>query len=57
MALLLLLSCLTEGEPRRESGWRETTPPRADMQCWVRWSQPNTTVCAPALNSTHGAAL
>ena len=37
-------------------GWRETESPRLDLQCWVRWSDPKTTVCAHSLTSTHGAS-
>ena len=52
---ILLLAC--KPTPVENSGWTETTPPRADLQCWIRWSQSNTTVCAPALNATHGASM
>ena len=55
MLALLLLAC--KPVIVDNNGWTETAPPRADLQCWIRWSQSSATVCAPALNSTHGASM
>lgn len=55
--LMTLLACEHTGsEPISNHGWRETEPPRPDLQCWVRWNESKTTVCAPSLTSTHGAS-
>jgi hypothetical protein len=59
MITLLLLACFS-GQPQKpadKNGWREIASPRTDLQCWVRWDRPDTVVCVPALNSTHGASL
>ena len=56
MLLLILLACVSP-RPVENHGWHETEPPRSDLQCWVRWSDPKTTICAPSLTSTHGASL
>ena len=59
MITLLLLACFS-GQPQKpadKNGWREVTPPRSDLQCWVRWNRSESTVCVPALNSTRGASL
>lgn len=56
MTLLALLLACTPTPPPENHGWREIEPPRPDLQCWVRWSQTGTEVCAPSLTSTHGAS-
>ena len=56
MLLLILLACVSP-RPVENHGWHETEPPRSDLQCWVRWNDPKTTICAPSLTSTHGASL
>ena len=55
MALLLILACTTVGAPSK-TAWREIDSPRPDLQCWVRWNNPASAVCAPSLTSTHGAS-
>ena len=49
-------SACSAPKPVENHGWRETEAPRPDLQCWVRWSDPKSTVCAPSLTSTHGAS-
>jgi len=56
MAFGVLFSACTSPKPVENHGWRETEAPRLDLQCWVRWSDPKTTVCAHSLTSTHGAS-
>ena len=57
MSLLLLLVACSSPPPNPDNGWREVAPPRRDLQCWVRWNDPKTTVCAQSLTATHGASL
>ena len=56
MAFTVLFSACTSPKPVENHGWRETESPRPDLQCWVRWSDPKSTVCAHSLTSTHGAS-
>ena len=56
MAFSILFSACAATKPVENHGWRETESPRPDLQCWVRWSDPETTVCAHSFTSTHGAA-
>ncbi len=55
---VILAACSSEQStnPQDENGWHEVTPPRPDLQCWVRWNRSESTVCAPSLASTHGAS-
>ena len=55
---LIFGACFAEQpqKPQDENGWHEVTPPRPDLQCWVRWNRPESVVCAPSLTSTHGAS-
>jgi len=54
----ILTACFSEQplNPQNDNGWREVTPPRLDLQCWVRWNRSESTVCVPSLTSTHGAS-
>jgi len=56
MKILLFIIACSKPRPVENHGWRETESPRPDLQCWVRWSDPETTVCAHSFTSTHGAA-
>ncbi len=56
MTFSFLFSACTSPRPVENHGWRETESPRPDLQCWVRWNDPKSTVCAPSLTSTHGAS-
>ena len=55
---VILTACFSEQplKPQDDNGWREVTPPRPDLQCWVRWNRPESVVCAQSLTSTHGAS-
>ena len=55
-AIALTISACTSPRTVENHGWRETEPPRPDLQCWVRWSDSKTAICAPSLTSTHGAS-
>ena len=56
MLLLIMLAC-TGPRPIENNGWKETESPRPDLQCWMRWDDYKSTVCAPSLTSTRGASL
>lgn len=49
-------ACSAPTQRVENHGWRETESPRPDLQCWVRWNDPKSTVCASSLTSTHGAS-
>jgi len=55
---VILTACFSEQppNPQDDNGWREITPPRPDLQCWVRWNRPESAVCAQSLTFTHGAS-
>ena len=55
-ALSAIKACSIPVQHVENHGWRETESPRPDLQCWVRWNDPKSTVCAPSLTSTHGAS-
>lgn len=55
VAIIFMISCYSSN-PKIDNGWREITPPRPDLQCWTRWSNEGSVVCAPSLNSTRGAS-
>lgn len=55
-AVIVTIAACSTPRSVENHGWRETEPPRADLQCWVRWNDTKSTVCAPSLNSTHGAS-
>jgi hypothetical protein len=56
IALLLALACAELSADPRDA-WDEVPPPRPDLQCWVRWGNSASLVCAPSLTSTRGASL
>lgn len=56
IAGLALISACSPPVPPENGGWKETAPPRPDLQCWQRWGRQESTVCAPSLTSTHGAS-
>ena len=49
VTLLIALIACREPDLHPNHGWSEVTSPRSDLQCWVRWSQKETTICAPKL--------
>lgn len=54
--IIVTIAACSTPRPVENHGWRETEAPRPDLQCWVRWNDPKSTVCAPSLTSTHGAS-
>ena len=55
-AFIVTIAACSTPKPVENHGWRETESPRPDLQCWVRWNESKSTVCAPSLTSTHGAS-
>jgi hypothetical protein len=56
MVLLASAQACTAPKPVENHGWKEIDPPRGDLQCWRRWNQDQSTVCASSLTATHGAS-
>ena len=54
LTLFIMLLACGAPDPHPNHGWTEVTSPRPDLQCWVRWSQKETTVCAPRLPESSG---
>ena len=54
--IIIGIAACSTPKPVENHGWKEIDSPRPDLQCWVRWNDPKTAVCAPSLTSTHGAS-